>query len=152
MKRILYSDHKNQMIRASIFISAIWLSNLCIGQSIIGRWVSVDDETGKDRSIVELRRSSNGTLSGTIVKIFPEPGDDPDPICDKCDGAEKNKPILGMRIINGMSEKSGVWSGGTILDPESGKTYDCKIWEEDGSLMVRGYLLFFYRTQEWRRE
>lgn len=140
------------MTRAFLLIATISLALGCTGQSITGRWVSVDDETGRDRSVVELKRSSNGTLTGTIVKIFPEPGDDPDPICDKCDGKQKNKRILGMRIIDGLSESNGVWSGGTILDPESGKTYDCKIWEEEGALMVRGYLLFFYRTQEWRRE
>jgi uncharacterized protein (DUF2147 family) len=50
-----------------------------------------------------------------------------------------------------MRLSDGTWSGGTILDPESGKVYDCKLWLENGRLMVRGYVAFFFRTQEWIR-
>ncbi|VAX17324.1 hypothetical protein MNBD_IGNAVI01-134, partial [hydrothermal vent metagenome] len=38
-----------------------------------------------------------------------------------------------------------------ILDPKKGKVYDCKLWVENGKLQVRGYVLFFHRTQEWLR-
>jgi uncharacterized protein (DUF2147 family) len=113
--------------------------------------VSVDDKSNRKRSIVELNQNDDGTLTGTILEVFPGPGEDADPICDKCDGAEKNQRIIGMTIIKNLKENNGVWSGGSILDPESGRTYDCKIWVEGNRLMVRGYLYFFYRTQEWTR-
>jgi uncharacterized protein (DUF2147 family) len=43
---------------------------------------------------------------------------------------------------------------GEITDPENGKTYDCKIWLDDNNqdiLHVRGYVSFFYKTQDWER-
>lgn len=58
---------------------------------------------------------------------------------------------MGLDIIRGMRAHGDTWSGGTILDPESGKVYDCKLWVEDGQLKVRGYIAFFYRTQTWVR-
>ena len=73
-------------------------------------------------------------------------------ICDKCDDedARKNKKILGMTIITDMKKgDDGVWEDGEILDPKKGKVYDCKLWVENGKLQVRGYVLFFHRTQEW---
>jgi len=41
------------------------------------------------------------------------------------------------------------WEDGDILDPENGKVYRCKVWVEQGNLMVRGYIAFLYRTQKW---
>ncbi|HRT54643.1 MAG TPA: DUF2147 domain-containing protein, partial [Flavobacteriales bacterium] len=64
----------------------------------------------------------------------------------------KDQPVLGMEIIRDMVKDDDEWEDGTILDPENGKVYDCKLWLEDGKLMVRGYVAFFYRTQEWVRE
>jgi uncharacterized protein (DUF2147 family) len=54
-----------------------------------------------------------------------------------------------MEIIDGLTRDGDEWNSGTILDPEDGKEYRCKIWLEDGELKVRGYLYFFYRTQSW---
>jgi len=59
------------------------------------------------------------------------------------------KPIVGMVIINDMEKDEDEWGNGTILDPENGKIYRCKLWVEDGKLMVRGYIAFLYRTQTW---
>jgi len=56
-----------------------------------------------------------------------------------------------MTIINDMVFDDDEWEDGEILDPKKGKTYDCKLWVENGKLQVRGYIAFFYRTQEWLR-
>ncbi|HNA34041.1 MAG TPA: DUF2147 domain-containing protein, partial [Flavobacteriales bacterium] len=69
-----------------------------------------------------------------------------------CPADRKDQPVLGMEIIRDMVKDDDEWEDGTILDPENGKVYDCKLWLEDGKLMVRGYVAFFYRTQEWVRE
>jgi len=47
------------------------------------------------------------------------------------------------------------WEEGTILDPKSGKVYDCSLsLEDENTLKVRGYLGFSIlgRTQTWRRK
>ena len=133
----------------------ITLSLLCIGmiaqaQSPIGKWVTIDDNTGKQRSVVEISKNADGTLRGTIVQLFRGPNEDQDPLCDKCKGADHNKKVIGLTIIKNMQKDGDKWNDGTIMDPESGSTYDCKLWLEGGELKVRGYLAFFFRTQTWR--
>ena len=115
--------------------------------SIAGRWTTIDDKSGKPRSVVEIT-VKDGVASGRIVEIF-DPGRK-DALCGKCSGAKKNRPVLGMSIFEDLTRDGNEWTG-EILDPESGKTYDCKLWLEDGDLMVRGYVAFFYRTQRWVR-
>ncbi|MBR10171.1 MAG: hypothetical protein CMP48_21080 [Rickettsiales bacterium] len=119
-------------------------------QSIAGQWKTIDDETGKPRSIVEIEER-DGKYYGKIVKLFREAGEEQDPVCDECPGKKKNQKIIGMEIITDMEPVKGenVFEEGEILDPESGNVYDCKLWIEDGKLMVRGYVMFLYRTQTW---
>ena len=57
-----------------------------------------------------------------------------------------------MDIIENMTMVDETLENGTILDPENGKIYKCKIWLEDGKLKVRGYIMFLYRTQTWHRK
>ena len=59
-----------------------------------------------------------------------------------------------MVILKSLSKNGDKYEDGTITDPENGKVYDAKIWLKDNkpnTLMVRGYLSIFYRTQEWER-
>ncbi|MEM7551773.1 MAG: DUF2147 domain-containing protein [Bacteroidota bacterium] len=117
-------------------------------ESIFGKWKTVDDETGKVKSIVEIL-SEGDKASGKVLELFREEGEDPDPICEECSGKRKNEKIIGMQIIEDLEKDGDEWSGGEILDPENGKIYRCKIWREGENLKVRGYLYFFYRTQTW---
>jgi uncharacterized protein (DUF2147 family) len=121
--------------------------------SIIGAWKSIDDGNGKPRSIVRINENS-GIYEGAIEKIFPEPNEDPNPKCDKCPGELKDKPILGMKIINQMKKHEEEYKHGTIMDPDNGKIYKCKLWLEEGGkkLKVRGYIGPLFRTQTWLRE
>ena len=122
-------------------------------QSVLGKWKTIDDETGKPKSIVEISQK-DGKLYGTIVKLFREEGEDPDPICDDCTDDRKDQKVIGMEIIRDMEKDGNEWDDGTICDPKNGKVYDCKLWLEDGNpnkLNVRGYIAFFFRTQYWER-
>lgn len=137
-------------MRSLLIFLVIASSSLVLSaQSVTGRWTTIDDATGKAKSVVEITER-NGKLSGRIVEIF-----DPakrDKLCEKCPGERKNKPVLGMEIIRDMVQDGKEWEDGTILDPENGKVYDCKIWLDGGKLQVRGYVAFFFRTQVWVRE
>ncbi|GAB4244147.1 MAG: DUF2147 domain-containing protein [Ekhidna sp.] len=119
-------------------------------QEIVGKWKTIDDETQEPRSVVEIEER-DGKYYGKIIKLFRGPNEDPDPVCEECEDHRKGKKIIGMEIISDMkfNKGSGEYQKGEILDPENGNVYDCKLWVEDGKLMVRGYLLFFYRTQTW---
>ncbi len=130
------------------------LSHFAFAQQdpIIGKWKTIDDETHEPKSIVEIYMK-DGKFYGRIDSLFRKPGEDPNPICDKCpdDDPRKNQPIKGMVIIKDMVKDGNEYVGGTILDPKKGKIYRCKLWIEDGNLKVRGYIAFLYRTQTWYR-
>jgi uncharacterized protein (DUF2147 family) len=116
-------------------------------QDIAGKWKTIDDQSGKVRSIVEITKEGSKYF-GKITELFLEPDEGENPPCTECSGQLKGQPILGMQIINGLT-KSGDEFSGEILDPEDGKVYKCKLWLENGQLKVRGYVLFLYRTQTW---
>ena len=122
-------------------------------QTAEGRWKTIDDETGKVKSIVEITRAADGTLRGQVVEILHS-DKGPNPVCDDCEGDNKGKPIKGMTIIWGMQDRGeGEYGGGRILDPSNGKTYKSKLelLGED-RLQVAGCILFVCRHQEWVRE
>ena len=134
----------------AILISLLPAFNVvCLAQGdIFGKWKTIDDDSGEEKSIVEIFERE-GKAYGTITQLLnPEP-DDPDPVCDKCTDHRKNKRITGMEIITGLKPDGNEWAKGEILDPENGKVYKCKIWVSDGVLKVRGYIAFLYRTQTW---
>ena len=115
-------------------------------------WITQDDETGKKKSEVLLYKN-NGKLYGKIINLILE--EDKGKICINCKGENKNLPIEGMVIVEGLKLKGKTWEEGTILDPKSGKTYSCYItFDDDNTLKVRGYIGFSLlgRTQKWIRK
>ena len=145
---------KKNIIGSLLLALFLQLSIQAQHDDITGLWKSIDDETGDPKSVVKIY-VEDGKLYGDIVKLFRKPGEDPDPVCDKCDEDDPryNQKILGMTIITDMEfqEDDNEWEDGEILDPKKGKVYDCKLWVEEDKLQVRGYVLFFHRTQEWLR-
>lgn len=134
----------------SLLLYTAFLSSslLASAQTVTGRWTTVDDNSGKPRSVVEITEK-NGKLHGRIVDVFD--AKEKAAVCELCPGERRNKPIVGLEIIRDMVQSGKEWAKGTIMDPETGKVYDCKLWVEDGKLKVRGYVAFFYRTQTWVR-
>ncbi|MDA7837039.1 DUF2147 domain-containing protein [Salibacteraceae bacterium] len=120
-------------------------------QSVLGKWKTIDDETGKPKSIVEIYKNGD-VYEGKILKLFKGPDEEQDPVCKECDKDDPRymKKIIGMTIVKDMEMDDGELDEGTILDPKKGEVYDCKIWVgDDGKLNVRGYIMFLYRTQTW---
>lgn len=120
-------------------------------KSPVGNWTTVDDKTGKERAIVHLKEE-DGILSGTIVRVFSQPGDQE--ICKDCPGKFKDKPIVGLKFLWGLKDKGmGVWTDGQILDAKTGKIYRVKMTMKGNKLFVRAYmgLSVLGRTQVWVR-
>ncbi len=119
-------------------------------QSVIGKWKTIDDETGKPKSIVEISEK-DGKIYGKVIEILTE---NKTAVCSKCEGTNKNKPIKGLTIITGLKKDGSEYNGGKILDPTSGKEYKCmmKLNGKD-KLDVRGYvgIQALGRTQTWIR-
>ena len=135
----------------ALLSSAAWADDA----SPAGLWKNIDDATGKPRALVRITES-NGTLQGKIEKVFPAPGESPNPKCEKCEGANKDAPIVGLVILSGLKKDGEDYAGGQILDPDNGKLYSSKVRLADGGkkLNVRGYLgvPMLGRSQVWLRQ
>ena len=143
---------KNLGIAAALILASI---SAQAQTSPAGLWKTIDDQTGKPKSLVRITESQ-GVFSGKIEKLFRAPSEEQHPKCGKCEGTNKDQPIIGMTIITGMKGEDGEYQGGQILDPGSGKVYKSKMTLIEGGkkLDVRGYVgvPMFGRTQTWLRE
>ena len=119
----------------------------------VGVWRTFDDHTGLERGAIRIREQ-DGTLTGTIVgTVDPKSAGK---TCDLCEGEQKGKPILGLTIMTGLRRDGDHWTGGRILDPETGSVYRCSMRLEDGgqTLVMRGYIgiSLLGRSQTWKRK
>ena len=119
-----------------------------------GRWKTIDDATGHAKAIV-LLSEQNGVVSGSIEKVLESEQNTPNPVCLKCEGDLRNRPLAGLRILWDLKHVGAEWTAGQILDPKSGKVYRCTLSLTDGgrTLKVRGYIgmAMLGRTQLWQR-
>ncbi|MDP9960094.1 DUF2147 domain-containing protein [Chryseobacterium sp. DT-3] len=115
---------------------------------IEGKWKTIDDETKQAKSIVEIYKKSDGKYYGKVSQLLIKPAN---PNCTSCKDDRKGKPILGLEIIRGLKKEGDEFTGGTITDPKTGKTYKCTITKSGDKLNVRGYMgvSVFGRTQVW---
>lgn len=122
--------------------------------SPVGKWMTIDDKSGKPGGIIRIEQV-DGEYKGWIEKIFPDPGEDPNPTCQLCDGERKNKPVVGLNFMWGITKQGEEYRGGEILDPRTGKIYRARMKLEDGGkkLNVRGFIgiSLLGRSQVWHR-
>ncbi len=121
---------------------------------IVGRWTTIDDEKNIPVSIINIYRGTDGLYYGQIERILVK-GEE-NKICKACEGELHNKPVVGIVNVQKMEWRDGKLQGGTILDPNNGKTYYAKMWldPQTGKLILRGSLDkrgFIGRNQEWVR-
>lgn len=112
---------------------------------ILGEWYTVDDETGAVKALVNIYQGDNGLYYGQIIKVFKNGVENPD------------SDRKGMVIVKDMRAEDGMLMGGTIYEPESGKTYYAKISynKEDNTITLRGSLDkrgWVGRSQTWIKE
>jgi uncharacterized protein (DUF2147 family) len=139
---------KNIITIAILLVSTIFYSQ---NHTVLGKWKTIDDETGKAKSIIEIYEKS-GKIYGRVVEILDE--HHRKDLCTNCDNEDRNKPIIGMTIIKGLSKNGNEYDSGKILDPKNGKLYKCMMaLVGNDKLKVRGYIGFALigRTQYWHR-
>jgi uncharacterized protein (DUF2147 family) len=103
-----------------------------------------ETENGKDGGYIEVTIApcaSDASLTcGTISRAFNTKGEDP------------GYPDLGRSIVEGMKhDGNGSYSGGTVWDPEDGKTYSSKMTLKGDVLDVEGCISIFCQGQDWKR-
>jgi uncharacterized protein (DUF2147 family) len=120
-----------------------------------GFWAQVGDD-GKVGGWFFFEKH-DGLYDGRLVKMFKQPGDTHhfSDVCEKCEGDEKNAPMLGLTIVKGMHRDGNKYEDGSILDPRDGTIYHAQMEvSADGhKLFVRGYLgiPLLGQTQTWQR-
>lgn len=124
-------------------------------EDVIGTWY-----TKGNNAKVKIRKNGN-TYTGSIIWLKDPVYDDdhesagqPKLDDNNPDTSLRSRKIVGMQFLWGFTYENGEYTGGKIYDPESGKTYHCKMEIKDGKLHVRGSLDRFGlagRTQEWTR-
>lgn len=136
-----------------LFVLALMSAKLFAQTPILGDWVTVDDKTGKEMSLVSIYQADNGKYYGKITDLLA--GDD-DELCTACTGEDYNQPVVGLVIVRDMELKNGELRGGKVLDPDNGKFYYAKIYlNEEGNLILRGSLDkagLLGRSQTWIRK
>jgi len=127
------------------------MSNSIKAQGVLGKWHSIDPDTGAKESVIEIYKTGD-KIYGKIVQILKE--EDRDKTCIECTGKDKDQPIQGLVIVRGLSKEGDEWTGGKILDPKNGKLYKCYVTlDGDDKLKLRGYIGFSLigRTEYWYR-
>ena len=117
---------------------------------ILGEWITVDDATNEQKSVVRIYQAEDGKYYGKIIQLFEENA--LEAVCEACTGEDHKQPIVGLTIIRDMQLKDGELRGGKVLDPDNGKFYYAKVSLKDGKLILRGSLDkagLLGRSQTW---
>lgn len=156
-KRAMRITNVVRSAAAAIGVSFISVAAIAAGApptTASGVWQQIDDETGVIGALITISEH-NGRYEGRITKLFLKPGDPVNPICSACSGDRKDKPYLGLQIIDNLERHGLEYDGGTILNPQDGAEYSVTLaLSPDGqTLTVRGYIgiSLLGRSQEWKR-
>lgn len=120
-------------------------------EAIVGEWYT---EEGKAKVEIYTCESS---YCGKIVWLKEPKNPDGTNKRDANNPNEdlRSRTIVGTNILTGLQyDGDDEWEDGEIYDPESGKTYSCRLELEDqNTLEVRGFVRFSLlgRSQTWKR-
>jgi hypothetical protein len=109
----LYSTQLCFLVIAAILLLPVQ-SAFAFDKGILGYWKATDAD-GKPQSVFKLWEYQ-GKLIGRIVKLFPKPDENRNPICTGCTGAQHNKPHLGLIFLWGFvpdPDNDKKWTDGT---------------------------------------
>jgi uncharacterized protein (DUF2147 family) len=94
-------------------------------------------------------------LCGRIASLTRPLGADGAPVRDgkNPDPGLRSRPVLGIELLRGFRPAgSDRWTGGTIYDPERGRTFDAQLrLTGPDTLEVKGCVMIFCEAQTWRR-
>jgi uncharacterized protein (DUF2147 family) len=133
-----------------------WIGSGHTQTAVTGRWIAPADAPNEPAATIVLEERA-GEVRGTIERLFVKPGEDPNPMCSKCKGERKGKPVVGMEVVWGLKRGggAGAWQDGHALDPEDGTIYrmEAKLSPDGRRLDVRYYkgIALFGYTEVWNR-
>jgi len=125
---------------------------------LMGTYYVIKEDT-KSESRIHIYKTSEGKYEGKIIWLkYPNHADGTPKYDDKNPNPElrkvKSDQVVLLKNFT-YDEKNDLWTGGTIYDPEEGKTYKCKLnFESSTKLKVRGYIGIpaLGKTMYWTKE
>lgn len=151
---------KNMILKAILSASLLMSTSMLFASTagLEGYWRSMDDRTGEPLSIIEFKKQTNGTYTGTIVHRYANATGFTMTHCTKCPAPFTNKPLLGLEFFSGLTQdpkKPDTYINGKIVEPKSGNIYNGKarVSSDGRRLHLRGYqgVSILGRTQVWLR-
>ncbi len=97
-----FKAKKLPIMRLSLVALTMIFFGISSYAQIVGKWKTVDDDTGKTVSVVEIWKANDGLYYGKILNLLrPE---DKNSICSACPKSDSryNKKVMGMTIITKM--------------------------------------------------
>lgn len=138
----------SQLCLALTLLSSAAYSNIALASNtILGHWETFDDN-GQPESLVEIYQS-NDTFEGRIVKIYDASRQQA--MCEKCSDHRENQPIAGLIFITGLEVDGDEWIDGEVLDPKTGREFNCKVWLDGQQLKLKAGIGFITQTKQWSR-
>lgn len=140
-----------------LVIPLILLSQIVIADEITGIWQQIDDRSGTPKAIIQIRKETNASYTGKVIKLTPRKGYTPRELCHNCPPPYANKPILGLDVVKGLvkAKQENHFDSGKIIDPLTGKIYSvrAKLNESGKRLTLRAFVgvSSLGRSQTWIR-
>lgn len=139
-----------KFILAATLASIAFSASAQNASSPIGKWKTLDDETGKPMTITEVYEAKNGTLAAKITENLGLPA-----TCSECSGQYKGKPFVGIVTLwNLKANKDGTWGDGNGYKPSDDRKFNAKsvkLTDGGNKLEVKGCVAFICKTATWVR-
>ena len=135
------------VMKRSVYLLALTssLAFSCFAASdpLLGKWKTIDDKTGYSLADVEIQKDKNNLYRAIILSTREIPGATKIENCTKCDGVNKNQPIIGMTTLSHLKAdetQGNTYIQGQLLDPLSGLRYDAqaRLSNNGKHLRIRG--------------
>lgn len=156
---ILCQGRMRTMTLAVLLLSNVYYTPALAveANAILGNWV-VDGGSAR----IEIEASESGysgrimTLKEPTYRADEQQGKVGQPRLDSHnpDPQLRERPLVGIKLLNGFRFDGQEWVDGTIYDPNNGKTYQSTLsLQPNGELHVRGYvgISLVGRTTVWER-
>ena len=139
-----------KFILAATLASIAFSASAQNASSPIGKWKTLDDETGKPMTITEVYEAKNGTLAAKITENLGLPA-----TCSECSAPYTGKPFVGIVTLwNLKANKDGTWGDGNGYKPSDDRKFNAKsvkLTDGGNKLEVKGCVAFICKTATWVR-
>ena len=145
-----------------LLAGAVAVADAPASHGIVGTWLATS-ETGDPAHVEIYVKVADGveTFHGRFI-FFPGEDENGVNIGESAldtlnpDESLRSRRLIGLDMLEGMTYDAGKnrWVGGTVYDPDVGKTYKCRIVLKDAhQLELRGYVgvPLFGRSEVWTR-